>query len=123
MQTVSSVGLMVPSYQDAFFGSSASGGPIIIRDKAEPPNVVLAGPASGGNVPPLYRSLVTNDLPLILFSPGVFSDFGACSGGLEGVIRPVTNSTTNTWGATVTGGGANHILMYCNGTNWTVIGK
>jgi len=35
----------------------------------------------------------------------------------------VTDSTTATWGGTVTGGGANHILAYCDGGTWTVIGK
>lgn len=41
----------------------------------------------------------------------------------EGRIQAFTNSTTNTWGATIAGGGANHVLGYYNGTNWTVIGK
>jgi hypothetical protein len=41
----------------------------------------------------------------------------------EGTVQPFTDSTTNTWGATITGGGSNHVLGYYNGTNWTVIGK
>jgi len=36
----------------------------------------------------------------------------------------VTDSTTNTWGAAITtGGGSNHVLAYCDGTNWTVAAK
>jgi len=39
---------------------------------------------------------------------------------VEGLLIPVTDSTTNTWGAIITGGGALHVLAYYNGTNWTV---
>lgn len=39
---------------------------------------------------------------------------------VEGMMVAVTDSTTATWGATITGGGANHVLAYYNGTNWTV---
>lgn len=43
--------------------------------------------------------------------------------GVEGTIMAVTDSTTNVIGNTVTGGGANHVLAYYNGTNWVVLGK
>jgi hypothetical protein len=55
--------------------------------------------------------------------PAAFSGLASCSSGLEGSIRGVTDSTTATWGATITGGGSNHVLAYCNGTNWTVAAK
>lgn len=42
---------------------------------------------------------------------------------VEGMLVAVTDSSTATWGATITGGGANHVLAYYNGTNWTVAGK
>jgi hypothetical protein len=60
--------------------------------------------------------------PFVKAKPATFSAAGSCSGA-EGVLTAITDSTTNTWGATVTGGGANHILMYCDGTNWTVAAK
>lgn len=41
----------------------------------------------------------------------------------EGTLQAFTDASTNTWGATIAGGGANHVLGYYNGTNWTVIGK
>lgn len=41
---------------------------------------------------------------------------------LTGNVRCVTDSTVNTWGATVAGGGTNTVLCWCNGTHWTVIG-
>lgn len=39
---------------------------------------------------------------------------------VEGMLVTVTDSSTATWGATITGGGANRVLAYFNGTNWTV---
>jgi hypothetical protein len=42
---------------------------------------------------------------------------------VEGMLVTVTDSNTNTIGATIAGGGANHVLAYYNGTNWTVTGK
>jgi hypothetical protein len=42
---------------------------------------------------------------------------------IEGMMIAVTDSSTNTWGATITGGGSNHVLAYYNGTNWTVAAK
>ena len=42
---------------------------------------------------------------------------------VEGMLVAITDSTTNTWGATITGGGAFHVLGYFNGTNWTVAAK
>lgn len=41
----------------------------------------------------------------------------------EGAIMPFTDSATSTWGATITGGGAVHVLGYYNGTNWTVAAR
>jgi len=40
-----------------------------------------------------------------------------------GMMAVVTNSNTVTWGATIAGGGANAVLAFYNGTNWTVAGK
>jgi hypothetical protein len=42
---------------------------------------------------------------------------------VEGMLATVTDSNTNTWGATVASGGANRVLAYYDGTNWTVAGK
>lgn len=52
-----------------------------------------------------------------------FSALTACSGTIEGETAAVKDSTTNTWGATITGLGGNHVLAYCDGTNWTVAAK
>lgn len=42
---------------------------------------------------------------------------------VTGSLITVTDSTTNTWGATISGGGSNQVLAYFNGTHWTVVGK
>lgn len=49
-----------------------------------------------------------------------FSSLPVCNAGAEGSIRSINDSNTGTWGATIAGGGSNHVLAYCNGTNWTV---
>jgi hypothetical protein len=59
----------------------------------------------------------------ITMTPGLFSSLPTCSSAVEGMYQPVTDSTTNTWGATITGGGTNHVFAYCDSTNWTVLGK
>lgn len=42
-----------------------------------------------------------------------------CNGGAEGTWSSVSDATGPTYNATVTGGGAVHVPVYCNGTNWT----
>lgn len=42
---------------------------------------------------------------------------------VEGMMVPVTDSSVNTWGTTITGGGANHVLAYYNGSAWTCAAK
>lgn len=41
----------------------------------------------------------------------------------HGMLVPVTDSTTTTWGAVITGGGANKVLAFFNGSFWTVAAK
>lgn len=48
--------------------------------------------------------------------------FGSLPSGVAGMIAYVTDSNTATWGATIAGGGANKVLAWYNGTNWTVAG-
>lgn len=55
--------------------------------------------------------------------PVAFSSLTAASTTVEGAIACVSDSTTTTWGATITGGSSNVVLAFCDGTNWTVAGK
>jgi hypothetical protein len=55
--------------------------------------------------------------------PTAFDNLPACASGTQGTLKPVSDSTTNAWGATITGGGSHRVLAYCDGTNWTVAAK
>jgi hypothetical protein len=55
--------------------------------------------------------------------PVAFASAPACSSATEGAMQAIADSSTATWGATITGGGTNHVLGYCNGAAWTVAGK
>jgi hypothetical protein len=52
-----------------------------------------------------------------------FASYPPCSSEIESATAAITDSTTNTWGATITGGGSHHVLGYCDGTSWTVAAK
>lgn len=52
-----------------------------------------------------------------------FSSLPAAASALRGSTADITDSTTNTWGATITGAGTYAVLAYCDGTNWTVAAK
>jgi hypothetical protein len=56
-------------------------------------------------------------------APQTFASLPAASAANEGSLASVTDSTTAVWGATITGGGANHVLAFSNRSNWTVAGK
>ncbi len=55
--------------------------------------------------------------------PTTFADLPACGTTVEGTTATVTDSYVNAWGTTVAGGGTNHVLAYCDGTQWTVAAK
>lgn len=58
--------------------------------------------------------------PTVELTPVAFASLPV---GAEGMMAWVNNSTTETWGATIAGGGAFKVLAVFNGTNWTVAGK
>ena len=39
----------------------------------------------------------------------------------EGTLQAFTDSTSITWGGVITGGGANHVVGWWNGTAWKVM--
>jgi hypothetical protein len=59
------------------------------------------------------------------FIPAVetLASFPACTSAIQGAAISVTDSTTQTWGATAAGGGSLPAKLYCDGTNYTVTGK
>lgn len=50
----------------------------------------------------------------------VFANLPACVPAYEGSLAAINDSTVTA--GTITGGGSNHVLAYCNGTAWTVSG-
>lgn len=59
----------------------------------------------------------------LAFGAHPFASYSACGAFTEGRHASISDSTTVTWGATITGSGANHVEGYCDGTNWTVEAK
>ena len=52
--------------------------------------------------------------------PKTFNQLMTCTSAVEGFELAITDSTTATFGATISGSGSNHVKAYCNGANWTV---
>lgn len=122
------------------FGPSGSGGwvgTVDSRDNIYPNNThcIATAFASSGV---MYSSL--NDQPTggtcnyggmhlgaptasLRIDPTASRNLPTCASGTQGMLKPVSDSTTNTWGAPITGGGSDHVLAYCDGTNWTVAAK
>jgi len=60
----------------------------------------------------------------ILLNPTTVASLPAASSTLKGAMACVSDGTgALAWGATVTGGASTPYLVFCNGTNWTVMGK
>ncbi len=74
-------------------------------------NMILAGTLTTGN---------GGGTGVVALSPGTFASLPASP--TKGMIAAITNSTVNTFGATVAGGGVNNVLAWYNGSAWTVIG-
>ena len=104
-----------------------------IRDTAD--GRILVMNAAGNNFDRLQFGGTTNLFPALKrFGNAVavraaddtistFATLTACSASGEGALASISDSATAVWGLVVTGGGSNHILAYCNGTDWTVAAK
>lgn len=86
------------------------------------------GTYSESTIPPLEWSAAHSSVgigvaapsgPGLAISYGPFSGLPACSAGL-GMLAMVSDSTTSTVGAAITGSGANKVLAFCDGTSWKV---
>lgn len=53
-------------------------------------------------------------------TPSTVASLPACNADLEGRLASVTDANSTTFNATAAGGGANHMMAYCNGTSWTI---
>lgn len=87
--------------------------------------VAANGIFGGGvvNTDTTYRPINYGFQGNFIIVPMAFASVTPCTATIKGALVSVTDSSVNTWGTTITGGGANPVLAYCNGTNWTVAGK
>jgi hypothetical protein len=121
----------------AEYGSLSSPTGITISDAGGDTTtwVALVGTQTGTSVPVLSDGGLTYDSSTNALSTTTF--VGALNGNVKltgytytnlptasaGMLAYVTDSTTAVWGANIAGGGANKVLAFYNGTNWTVAGK
>jgi fibronectin-binding autotransporter adhesin len=56
----------------------------------------------------------------IIVTPVAVASLPACAAGTKGMIDAVTDALSPAWNATVAGGGAVSVPVYCNGSAWTV---
>lgn len=113
-------------------GSLATGNPLLILGSAGVEGVIQSVPSSGGGSYTLRfpATALTNaiNLPsltgtLQITNVTAFASLPSCTSGIEGTLRSVSDSNTLTWGANIAGSSTNHVLAYCDGTNWTVAAK
>lgn len=100
----------------AFFGVFANKPAIFVNNNTESARFSGSGGFSIGTT-------ADPGIGTLMLKKQAFSALTACSSTIEGAMASVTDSSTNTWGATITGSSTNHVLAYCDGTNWTVAGK
>jgi len=56
-------------------------------------------------------------------TPTTITYVPTCAAGLAGAELVVSDSNTQTWGATYTGSSGSFAKILCDGTNWIVVGK
>lgn len=96
------------------FGWSGTAFPYDASDTALARNaagVVEANNGTSGT----YRDILTRGL-----RSNAVTFANAIASPVDGTLQAFTDSSTNTQGATITGGGSNHVVGYYNGTNWIV---
>jgi hypothetical protein len=79
------------------------------------------GAAGGASNLPLVISV--NGSTFEFNAPSAFALLPTCTSLIEGSTSPITDSATNTWGATISGSGSYHVSGYCDGAAWTVSAK
>lgn len=75
-----------------------------------------------GRLSPGFGAAEAIPLPALMRAP-VYAFANLPASPMIGDLAQVTDSSVNTLGATVAGGGIFRVLVWFNGTDWTVIGK
>ena len=119
-QTTPDISLNIPPHGalnwDALMNANFTALDLLLSGNAVLPALNVAGPITMSGTGP----------SVVQLAPGPFATLTAsytCNSTNDGMMASVNDSNTNTWGATVANGGSFHILVYCDGTNWTVAGK
>ena len=104
----------VPSWQRATVTNPTTNPDLNIADNLEPPNLVFAGPVSGNNALPVFRALVSADLPggVGLGSVTSFNSGNAALSSNQTLFMTsvATNNTTPLQTYTVSNANANTFL-------------
>lgn len=99
---------------DSESGGTLASTPMPIRFLINGTEKIKIGTPSNGQDVVIFSTLASQLNPITFASKP--------SSSVKGMVAVFTDSTTATWGATVAGGGANNVLAWFNGSNWTVIG-
>lgn len=98
------------------------GTPAAANVSSQPIAFITTNSASAEEVTELYAtpSALITSAHAFMITPATVSTLPACSAGTGGSIGSVTDATSASYGAPVSGGGSIHIPVFCNGTNWTI---
>lgn len=90
--TVTSVGLAAPSFLVVSGSPVTTTGTLTLTLAVEPANTVFAGPASGADAQPTFRSLVVADIPALPYSPSALTSAHIFVGNVSNVATDVALS-------------------------------
>lgn len=111
--------LQILTTSQVFLGHTFTNGMVGLSDAAG-----SSGLAIDGGTGVVYTDSIINSGEIksrdFFATPVSFSTLPSCTSGGNGLLYALTDGSTNIVGTTVAGGGSNHVMAYCNGTNWVV---
>lgn len=96
---------------NAYFLAAASVGTGISEMQS---SYILGSTVYGGTGTVLQKNVKTQAMAV--------GSLPTCNAAAEGTTYGVTDANGTTFNATVAAGGANHVMVYCNATNWVIGG-
>jgi hypothetical protein len=118
--TLSYATLVAPNNAPIRYQNAARNGIVNVLNLDTNNDIIVGADTPGRVVVKSLLATVTASLAGLNLLPSTYSALPVCGSSTEGQLASVTDASSATNGATFTGGGSNHILGYCNGTNWTV---
>lgn len=86
---------------------------------------VAANATAGGSpvdTDTLYIPMIFDYKGRARIPENTFAALPTCA-GFPGALASISDGSVTTWGANAGGGGGGHQMVFCNGSNWTVMGK